>query len=39
MNRLFRHSYQNEAPHPLEKIEEGINGLEKEILAMLREVV
>ena len=34
-----RHFYEYEAPRPLEEIEEDINGLEKEILAMLKEVV
>jgi type I restriction enzyme M protein len=33
-----RHFYEYEPPRPLEEIEEDINGLEKEILAMLREV-
>lgn len=34
-----RHFYEYEPPRPLEEIEEDINGLEKEILAMLKEVV
>ena len=34
-----RHFYEYEPPRPLEDIEEDINQLEKEILAMLREVV
>ncbi len=33
-----RHFYEYEEPRPLELIEEDINGLEKEILAMLKEV-
>ena len=33
-----RHFYEYEAPRPLEKIEQDINGLEKEIMAMLKEV-
>lgn len=33
-----RHFYEYEAPRPLEKIEEDILGLEKEIMAMLKEV-
>ena len=38
MNPLFCHFYEYEPPRPLEEIEEDINGLEKEILAMLKEV-
>ena len=34
-----RHFYEYEAPRPLEKIEQDIEGLEKEILAMLKDVV
>ena len=33
-----RHFYEYEAPRPLEKIAEDIEGLEKEIMAMLKEV-
>ena len=33
-----RHFYEYEAPRPLEKIAEDIDGLEKEIMAMLKEV-
>ena len=33
-----RHFYEYEAPRPLEKIEKDIEGLEKEIMAMLKEV-
>jgi type I restriction enzyme M protein len=33
-----RHFYEYEAPRPLEKIEQDIDGLEKEIMAMLKEV-
>ena len=34
-----RHFYEYEPPRPLEKIENDIDGLEKEIMAMLKEVV
>jgi type I restriction enzyme M protein len=34
-----RHFYEYEAPRPLQKIEDDIDGLEKEIMAMLKEVV
>jgi|CXWL01.1.fsa_nt_gi type I restriction enzyme M protein len=34
-----RHFYEYEAPRPLEKIEKDIDGLEKEIMAMLKNVV
>jgi type I restriction enzyme M protein len=34
-----RHFYEYEPPRPLEEIEKDIEGLEKEILAMLKEVV
>ena len=34
-----RHFYEYEAPRPLDKIEQDIAGLEKEIMAMLKEVV
>jgi type I restriction enzyme M protein len=34
-----RHFYQYEPPRPLEKIEADIEGLEKEIMAMLKQVV
>ena len=34
-----RHFYEYEAPRPLDQIEQDIEGLEKEIMAMLREVV
>ncbi|MEI7911887.1 MAG: class I SAM-dependent DNA methyltransferase [Verrucomicrobiota bacterium] len=34
-----RHFYEYEAPRPLERIEQDIDGLEKEIMAMLKEVV
>ena len=34
-----RHFYEYEAPRPLEKIEKDIDGLEKEIMALLKEVV
>jgi type I restriction enzyme M protein len=34
-----RHFYEYEAPRPLEKIEKDITNLEKEIMAMLKEVV
>ncbi len=34
-----RHFYEYEAPRPLEKIEKDIDGLEKKIMAMLKEVV
>jgi type I restriction enzyme M protein len=34
-----RHFYEYEAPRPLEKIEKDITDLEKEIMAMLKEVV
>lgn len=33
-----RHFYEYEAPRPLEKIEQDIDGLEKEIMAMLKDV-
>ena len=33
-----RHFYEYEAPRPLEEIEKDIDGLEKEIMAMLKEV-
>ena len=33
-----RHFYEYEAPRPLEKIERDIDGLEKEIMAMLKDV-
>ena len=33
-----RHFYEYEAPRPLEKIEQDIDGLEKKIMAMLKEV-
>jgi type I restriction enzyme M protein len=34
-----RHFYEYEAPRPLDQIEQDIEGLEKEIMAMLKEVV
>ena len=34
-----RHFYQYEPPRPLDEIEEDINGLEKEIMNMLKMVV
>lgn len=34
-----RHFYEYEAPRPLEEIEKDIEGLEKEIMAMLKDVV
>lgn len=34
-----RHFYEYEAPRPLEEIEKDIDGLEKEIMAMLKDVV
>ena len=33
-----RHFYEYEAPRPLDQIEQDIEGLEKEIMAMLKEV-
>jgi hypothetical protein len=39
MNQLFRHFYEYESPRPPEEIDKGICRLDKEILAMLREVV
>jgi len=39
MNPLFRHFTEYELRQPLEEIEQDINGLEKEILGMLGEVM
>jgi hypothetical protein len=37
-NRQDRHFYEYEPPRPLDQIEHDIEGLEKEIMAMLKEV-
>ena len=36
---MNRHFHEYEAPRPLDQIEQDIDGLEKEIMAMLKEVV